>query len=55
MEEIARYVTECCGAEKIEGEDRCPLCGEAHPIVVAAEPTFSCKECGYRGNWQRPR
>ena len=54
MEEIVRYVTECCGVEMIEGEPRCPLCGAVNPLVVAAEPVFSCTGCGYTGNWQRP-
>jgi hypothetical protein len=47
MEEKVTYVTECCGAEMEEGEVECPLCGAEHPIIVEAEPTLVCENCGF--------
>jgi hypothetical protein len=47
MEENLAYVTECCGAEREEGVDECPLCGAENPLIVASEPTFICENCGF--------
>jgi hypothetical protein len=30
-----------------EGEDKCPLCGAEHPIIVETEPTRFCEGCGF--------
>jgi predicted amidophosphoribosyltransferase len=48
MEEITAYVTECCGAETVEGLDSCPLCGAENPLVVKRDPSFVCERCGFK-------
>jgi hypothetical protein len=48
MEEITGYVTECCGAETVEGLDGCPLCGAENPLVVKRDPSFVCERCGFK-------
>jgi hypothetical protein len=47
MEEIAVFVTECCGAEMDEEEEVCPACGAESPVVAEGEPQFACEICGH--------